>query len=76
MPLEPRMSELCGFVVERLPDAPVAQRARLCRALSMIAGSEDQSSALILQASQLEEIERNNAQLLLTFTRFPRRPAA
>lgn len=76
MPLEPRMSELCGFVVERLPDANVAQRARLCRSLAVIAGDEQQARDLIQQAEQLEAIERSNAQLLLSFTRFPRRTAA
>ena len=76
MPPEPRMSELCSFVVERLSDAPVSQRARLCRSLAMIAANENQCRCLISQAEQLEAIERSNAQLLLTFTRFPRRSAA
>jgi hypothetical protein len=75
MSLEPKMSELCEFVAVRLIEVPLAQRARLCRSLALIAGDEDQARGLIDEAVQLEAIERKHEQLLLKFPRFPRRCA-
>ena len=67
----PVIAELYTFVLERLPEAPVAKRARLCRALAEIVGDESAARDLISQAEQLEYLDVAHGQLVLRFRSLP-----
>jgi hypothetical protein len=64
---ETSTSELYEFVMEKLPDVGIAKRARLCRTLATIIGEEILARDLVNQAEQLEEIEREHGQMLLSY---------
>jgi hypothetical protein len=61
--------ELYEFVLENLPSAPIAKRARLCRTLAVIIGDEPCARELNAQAARLEAIDQDHGQLLLAYRR-------
>ncbi len=67
MQSERDFAELYGFVLEKLPDAPVAKRARMCRAFAAIIGREKWARSLNAQAALLEHAEKQHRELALDF---------
>lgn len=57
--------ELATFVAENLDNAPVFQRAGLCRRISDLVVDREISARLCAQAAALEDIAADHAQLLL-----------
>lgn len=69
MPSDSDFGELYGFVLEKLPDASAAKRARMCRTFATIIGRAKYAEALLAQADDLESAERRHDQMLLEFRR-------
>lgn len=69
MSTEQDTTELYQFLLEVLPQATAARRARICRALANIIGSSDFARVLLEESEQCEAIERAHLQLVLDFRR-------
>ena len=64
---KPASSVLAEFVMERLPEEPMAKRIQLTRALAVLTSDRDEQHALTVMADELEDIQRRHHQLLLNF---------
>lgn len=65
MPLKASDNDLATFVAENLENAPIAQRAGLCRRIAELVCDREISARFVSQAESLEEIASDHSQLLL-----------
>lgn len=61
------IGDLHCFVIERLPELPVARRIVLLNTLAEVIGSADLAGDLRREAAALAAIEQSHQQLLLKF---------
>ena len=65
MPRKATDQELATFVAENLDHSPVAQRAGLCRRIAELVIDREIAARLLAQATLLDDIAEDHAQLLL-----------
>lgn len=65
MPHKATDQELATFVAENLEHSPVSQRSGLCRRIAELVTDREIAARLLAQATALDDIAEDHAQLLL-----------